>query len=180
MNLALQLKRAIEAAVLLVHPDWAKSGMVGEEVQAFSDFLVYALDSDSVLGHWAIAVFDEASGFVDVYRGRHYGKVYPPKKVKNRKRSVSRSRGGRKGNDSESARVKWKYKDCDEATKRANTLTLRYLPGHYQPLLPELTKNAEERRYGRGGELSQRVALEEILSTLEKWNVLHVVTDGRA
>ena len=36
MALALQLKRAIEAAVVLVHPNWASDGMVGEEVQAFS------------------------------------------------------------------------------------------------------------------------------------------------
>lgn len=36
MSLALQLKRAIEAAVVLVHPNWASDGMVGEEVQAFS------------------------------------------------------------------------------------------------------------------------------------------------
>lgn len=36
MSLALQLKRAIEAAVVLVHPHWASDGMVGEEVQAFS------------------------------------------------------------------------------------------------------------------------------------------------
>ena len=36
MSLALQLKRAIEAAVVLVHPNWASDGVVGEEVQAFS------------------------------------------------------------------------------------------------------------------------------------------------
>ena len=36
MSLALQLKRAIEAAVVLVHPHWASDGVVGEEVQAFS------------------------------------------------------------------------------------------------------------------------------------------------
>jgi len=181
MNLALQLKRAIEAAVLLVHPDWANSGMVGEEVQAFSDFLVYALDSDSVLGHWAIAVFDEASGFVDIYRGRHYGKIYPPTEVKIKRGNKNRSRGGR-DNSADYHRTKLKYKDCDEVTKRANTLTLRYIPGHYQPLLPELTKIVKERR--RQGDrclgLQQRAMLEDILSTLEKWNVLHVVTDGRA
>ncbi|KAL9190588.1 hypothetical protein ACHAXT_000294 [Thalassiosira profunda] len=174
MNLALQLKRAIEAAVLLVHPDWAQSGMVGEEVQAFSDFLVYALDSDSVLGHWTIAVFDEASGFVDIYRGRHYGKVYPATKVKMRTRRVSN------GKERSASRVKYKYKDCDEAARRANTLTLRYLPGHYQPLLPELTKMANEQRQGVESGQHQRPSLEDVLSTLEKWNVLHVVTDGRA
>ena len=168
-KLALQLKRAIEAAVCLVHPDWASSGMVGEEVQAFSDFLVYALDSDSVLGHWSIAVFDEASGFVDVYRGRHYGKIYPPTKVTNR-----------------NGREKLRYKDCDVAAKRANTLTLRYIPGHYQPLLPELTKMGNVRRKARkagrayDSGLHKRATLEEILHLLKKWNVSHVVTDGRA
>ena len=168
-KLALQLKRAIEAAVMLVHPDWAESGMVGEEVQAFSDFLVYALDSDSVLGHWSIAVFDEASGFVDVYRGRHYGKIYPPSKVQTR-----------------NGKEKLKYKDCDVNSMRANTLTLRYIPGHYQPLLPELTKMGNERRKARkegksyASGLHKRATLEDILSLLKKWNVLHVVTDGRA
>lgn len=163
-KLALQLKRAIEAAVMLVHPDWASSGMVGEEVQAFSDFLVYALDSDSILAHWSIAVFDEASGFVDVYRGRHYGKVYPPTSV------ISRH-----------GKEKLRYNDCDVETKRANTLTLRYIPGHYQPLLPELTKmSIEKRKVRKAGYTYERATLEEILCLLKKWNVLHVVTDGRA
>lgn len=186
MKLALQLKRAIEAAVLLVHPDWATSGLVGEEVQAFSDFLVYALDSDSVLSHWTIAVFDDESGFVDIYRGRHYGKIYPPTK-----RTMARQRVKTYDKDGHvvvhtTPHFQWKYKDCDRETKRANTLTLRYIPGHYQPLLPELTKmkNNRERKgnasHGRGGGLSERPALEDILATLEKCKVLHVVTDGRA
>ena len=41
MTLALQLKRAIEAAVLLVHPDWAKTGQVAESVQAFSELPIH-------------------------------------------------------------------------------------------------------------------------------------------
>lgn len=174
MSLALQLKRAIEAAVVLVHPDWASSGMVGEEVQAFSDFLVYALDSDSVLGHWAIAVFDEASGFVDVYRGRHYGKIYPPTNIKSRRPGSGRSVGGK----ADSQTKAYRYKNCDDATKRAHTLTLRYIPGHYQPLLLELTKLASERKIGRGRGFG-RPMLEDILATLEVNKVLHVVTDGR-
>ncbi len=175
MNLALQLKRAIESAVLLVHPEWAESGMVGEEVQAFSDFLVYALDSNSVLGHWAIAVFDEASGFVDVYRGRHYGKIYPPTKHTLRPRRV-------RNNDPGTKKVTWTYKDCNDAAKCGNTMTLRYVDNHYQPLLPELTKMESEGRREvdcRGG-LSERPTLEDIVATLDKWNVLYVVTDGRA
>ncbi|KAL3815850.1 hypothetical protein ACHAXA_002266 [Cyclostephanos tholiformis] len=170
MSLALHLKRAIESAVLLVHPEWAKTGMVGEEVQAFSDFLVYALDSNSVLGHWAIAVFDEASGFVDIYRGRHYGKIYPPTKCRPDPRRVGKN---------DTAAVKWRYKECNEGAKRGNTLTLRYVDSHYQPLLPELTKMKDEG--GRDVDCRQaRPTLEDILTTLDKWNVLHVVTDGRA
>lgn len=175
MSLALQLKRAIESAVLLVHPDWAKTGMVGEEVQAFSDFLVYALDSNSVLGHWAIAVFDEASGFVDIYRGRHYGKIYPPtKRTANPRRA--------RNNDRVATGARWRYKECDHIAKRGNTLTLRYVDSHYQPLLPELTKMRDEERRdaGSGRGLAERPMLEDILTTLDKWNVLHVVTDGRA
>jgi hypothetical protein len=175
MSLALQLKRAIESAVLLVHPEWAKTGMVGEEVQAFSDFLVYALDSNSVLGHWAIAVFDEASGFVDIYRGRHYGKIYPPtKRTTNTRRARNNDRG--------TAGARWRYKECDDGAKRGNTLTLRYVDSHYQPLLPELTKMRDEGRRDVDSQrgLVERPTLEDILTTLDKWNVLHVVTDGRA
>jgi len=50
---ALDLKRTIEAAVVKAHPEWAAQGMVGEEVEAFSDFLVYVLDSNTVLSDWA-------------------------------------------------------------------------------------------------------------------------------
>ena len=47
---ALQLKRIVEGAVLKAHPEWAQQGLVGEEVQAFSDFSVYTLQSDSPHG----------------------------------------------------------------------------------------------------------------------------------
>ena len=131
-----------------------------------------------------IAVFDEASGFVDVYRGRHYGKIYPPTK----KRILSSNSNG------SAARVRWSYKDCNETIRRGNTLTLRYIPGHYQPLLPELMTNKIKydkqassslemsTTASRGGDQirSNRPTLEDILSTLDKWKVLHVVTDGRA
>ena len=82
--------------------------------------------------------------------------------------------------------MKYKYKDCDDATKRTNTLTLRYIPGHYQPLLPELTKMAQQQVEGssknnnHGGVYTKRAMREDILASVEKWNVLHVVTDGRA
>ena len=70
---ALQLKRLIEAAVVSAHPEWAASGMVGEEVQGFSDFLVYLLDSPATrISHWSIVVFDATSGVCDVFKGKYY------------------------------------------------------------------------------------------------------------
>lgn len=127
---ALQLKRTIEGAVLQAHPEWATAGLVGEEVQAFSDFLVYCLeDARTILPDWAVAIFDETSGFVDVYKGCQYDKLA-----------------------------------TDDWVQRAHTLTLRFVPGHYQPLLP----------------VDTRPNLQEILTTLDHEGVFYVVTDGAA
>jgi len=66
---ALQLKRVIEAAVVTAHPEWAAAGTVGEHVQAFSDFLVYLLDSpDVMISDWSVIVFDTTSGVVTYTR----------------------------------------------------------------------------------------------------------------
>ena len=126
---ALQLKRAIEAAVVKAHPEWVLQGMVGEEVQAFSDFLVYTLDSHTSLSDWAVIVFDATSGFCDIYKGRNYEK--------------------------------------QPLAMQANTITLRYIPGHYQPLIPSTS-------------LSRRPTLDDITTTLDDLGVFYVVTDGNS
>ena len=130
---ALQLKRTIEAAVLSSHPEWAARGMVGEEIQAFSDFLVYILDSKTIVSDWAVVVFDKCSGFVDVYRGKNF--------------------------QDEAA--------SDRTMQTSNTLTIQYVPGHYQPLVSSCY-NVE------------RPSLKQILSVLDESGVLYVVTDGNA
>jgi hypothetical protein len=126
---ALLLKRGIEASVVKAHPEWAAQGKVGEEVQAFSDFLVYVLDT--LMAEIAVVVFDNTSGFCDVYKGKNYEKV-----------AVT-----------------------SPHTAQANTLTLRYIPGHYQPLIPS-------RRNAR------RPLLHDILSALDNYGVLYAVCDG--
>merc|ERR1719195_219616 len=68
---ALLLKRMIEAGVLAAHPDWAGS-RVGEDVQAFSDFLFFVLGNQSMLAEFSVAVFDSVSGGVEIYQGRAY------------------------------------------------------------------------------------------------------------
>lgn len=134
---ALHLKRTIEAAVVTAHPEWAVQGKVGEEVQAFSDFLVYTLDSQTLLSEWAVVVFDSTSGFCDVYKGRNY----------DRQRSSSAQQS------------------------RNNTITLRYEPGHYQPLIPSSSSSSS---------YANRPALNDVVSALDSTGVFYVVTDGNS
>ena len=124
---ALHLKRVIEAAVLRSHPEWGGS-RVGEEVQAFSDFLFFVLDSPTLLSELAIAVWDAESGFVEVYQGKY-------------------------------------YEERSEEERRANLLTVRYIPGHYQALV------------GAPG-LDTRPTLADLRACLEAHEVLYVITDG--
>jgi len=168
METALMLKRAIEAAVVSAHPEWAARGMVGEEVQAFSDFLVYVLESaQTIVSEWAVVVFDTCSGFVDVYQGKFY--------------EGTAKDGGDEGkdekDDGEEKVTKEEDKngdDGDEERRRgssahaaAYTITLRYVPGHYQPLVSVTSK-------------STRPTLKQITSVLDKEGVMYVVTDGAA
>eukprot|EP00931_Biecheleriopsis_adriatica_P044507 TRINITY_DN2545_c0_g1_i1.p1 TRINITY_DN2545_c0_g1~~TRINITY_DN2545_c0_g1_i1.p1 ORF type:complete len:838 (+),score=172.06 TRINITY_DN2545_c0_g1_i1:320-2515(+) len=68
---ALSLKRVIEAAVLAAHPDWA-GNTVGEDIQAFSDFLFFVLSTNALLSETAVAIFDSVSGFVEIFKGRAF------------------------------------------------------------------------------------------------------------
>mmetsp|Transcript_24107 Transcript_24107/g.54709 ORF Transcript_24107/g.54709 Transcript_24107/m.54709 type:complete len:539 (-) Transcript_24107:3252-4868(-) len=120
---ALTLKRLVEASVLSCHPEW--NDRVGESVQAFSDFLVYCLQSQSVVSEWAVVVVDSCSGFVDIYKGN-------------------------------------KFDEQVESVRRRNTITIRYIPGHYQPLLPQ----------------GPRPTLQDILHSFDSHGVVYVVTDG--
>lgn len=105
----------VEAAVLRAHPEWAET-QVGDDLQAFSDFLFFVIGgSHALLSELAIAVFDTTSGFVEVYRGAHYP-------------DPASSGGGGGG----TARM-------SEAQQRANLLCIQYVPGHYQALVPPPT-----------------------------------------
>mmetsp|Transcript_107624 Transcript_107624/g.299795 ORF Transcript_107624/g.299795 Transcript_107624/m.299795 type:complete len:487 (-) Transcript_107624:130-1590(-) len=124
---ALHFKRVVESAVLAAHPDWGGS-RVGEDVQAFSDFLFFVLGSHALLAELGVAVFDSVSGGVEIYRGKHYP---GPER---------------------------------EEEQRSNLLMIRFVPGHYQALVP----TAE----------SRRPSLPELERCLEDIGVLYVITDG--
>jgi len=135
---ALHFKRVIETAVLRAHPEWAET-QVGEDLQAFSDFLFYVIGgSNAMLSELAVAVFDSVSGGVEVYRGVHYPE-------------------GAQGSA-------FAAEEC----QRANLLCVRYVPGHYQALLPRPDA------HGFGG---KGPTLKELLGCLDACNVCYVVTD---
>jgi len=125
----LHLKRVIEAAVLRSRPEWAGKS-VGEDIQAFSDFLFFVIGSNSLLSEIAIAVFDSVSGGVEVYKGAHH----------------------------DAAGI------ASEEQRRANLLSVLYVPGHYQALVPCADRNGP--------------TLDELLATLDSHQVRYVVTDG--
>lgn len=107
---ALHFKRVIEGAVLRAHPEW-KDTQVGDNLQAFSDFLFFVLGaSDGLLADLAVAVFDASSGAVEIFRGV----LYP---------------------DQPSADANGRAARLDE--QRANLLCLRYTPGHYTALVTD-------------------------------------------
>jgi len=116
-ELALRLKRAIEAAVLAQRPGWSAAGGGGidGEAMAFADFLPLAMRSaasgvgdcgdvgDDAVGSFltelAVCVLDSTAGHVEVYLGP-------------------------------------KYQDLKErATMERNLVLLWYTPGHYQCLV---------------------------------------------
>lgn len=123
---ALHFKRVVEAAVLASHPDWG-GNRVGEDVQAFSDFLFFVLNSNALVAELAVAIFDSVSGGVEIYRGAQY-----PEK---------------------------------EERQRANLLVLKYVPGHYQALVPPARLGA-----------SAGPTLAELQQRLDESGVLYFVT----
>lgn len=107
-NLALKLRRSIEAAVLIERPTWVGgAGQIGQEAMAFSDFLPIAMqrrensgeDSTNILAELAVCILDSTAGHVEVYIGPKY-----------------------KGLESQSAQAQ-------------NLILLWYTPGHYQCLV---------------------------------------------
>jgi len=79
-ELALRLKRAIEAAVIAERPSWRQE--VGEEALAFADFLPIAMKAGqgesavrNFLAELAVCIFDAAAGYVEVYLGPTYASL---------------------------------------------------------------------------------------------------------
>jgi len=133
-NTALHFKRVVESAVLSSHPDWGGE-RVGEDVQAFSDFLFFVLGSNALLSELAVAIFDSVSGGVEVYMGEHYPKG-----------------------------------PGSEVEQSANLLVLKYVPGHYQALVPSTQVSCASKLGGP--------TLDQMQQCLDQRGVLYVVTNS--
>ena len=147
---ALNFKRVVEAAVLRAHPEWAGTH-VGEDLQAFSDFLFFVLSGgNALLSELAVAIFDSTSGAVEVFRGVHYPDGQGSGSVTSQGGGARTLRSG-----------------SEEDEQRANLLCLHYVPGHYQALI---ATNAHGNARGP--------TLAELVATLDLYGVRFVLTDG--
>lgn len=76
-DVALKLKRSIEAAVIAERPHWQKE--VGEEAQAFADFLPVAMRArnvSNILAELAVCIIDSSTGQAQVYMGPMYKQLH--------------------------------------------------------------------------------------------------------
>lgn len=142
----------------------APLAQVGEDLQAFSDFLFFVLSgSNALLSELAIAVFDSTTGGVEVYRGVHY----PDPAATTATAATPPSAGGRGKAPTSTS----------DAQLRANLLCLKYLPGHYQALVVDAPAagwpRQQHHQHQRHGP-----TLGELLSCLDLYAVRYVVTDG--
>merc|ERR1712048_419919 len=70
---ALIFKRMIEESVLKAHPEWTNSDKIGENVKAFSDFLIFPMrDKASEFAEMVVVVVDSVSGLIEIYKGVNY------------------------------------------------------------------------------------------------------------
>ena len=70
-EVALCMKRRIEKCALAAHPEWA-GDVVGENEQAFSDFLVYALGVHPFLSGFSVAIYNTAQNNFQIFKGRKF------------------------------------------------------------------------------------------------------------
>ena len=147
---------------------------VGEDLQAFSDFLFFAIfGANALLTELAVAVFDATSGAAEVFRGAHYPDPYmdrPSHPDPNRDLGGGGDPRTQIGDPSAGlAGSAARRGGMSEEHQRANLLCLMYLPGHYQALV------ATREAHGEGG---RGPTLAELLGCLDVCGVRYVLTDG--
>ena len=64
----LDIRRRIEAAVREARPDWEVADLLGQEVGAFADFLIWGLQACPRLQGHAVALYNSVQGTCEVFR----------------------------------------------------------------------------------------------------------------
>ena len=64
----LDIRRRIEAAVREARPDWQHADLIGQEVGAFADFLIWGLPACPRLQGHAVALYNAAQGTCEIFR----------------------------------------------------------------------------------------------------------------
>ena len=72
------LRRRIEAAVREARPGWSDADLLGREVGAFADFLVWGLSSTPLLAGRAVAVYNAPEGSCEIFRPPGAGALSRP------------------------------------------------------------------------------------------------------
>ena len=68
---AAEIREHIEGAVRAARPQWAAEDVIGQEIGAFADFLIWGLQATPRLRGRAVAVYDEQHGTCEVFRSPH-------------------------------------------------------------------------------------------------------------
>ena len=69
---AAEMRAQIEGAVRAARPQWAEEDVIGQEIGAFADFLIWGLQATPRLRGRAVAVYHEQHGTCEIFRSPHH------------------------------------------------------------------------------------------------------------
>ena len=69
---AAEIREQIEGAVRAARPQWEAEDVIGQEIGAFADFLIWGLQAAPRLRGRAVAIYHEQHGTCEVFRSPHH------------------------------------------------------------------------------------------------------------
>ena len=73
-----ELREQIEGAVRAARPQWAEADVIGQEIGAFADFLIWGLQATPRLRGRAVAVYNQQDGTCEIFRSPHHANRRSP------------------------------------------------------------------------------------------------------
>ena len=71
-TVAAEIREQIEGAVRAARPQWEAEDVIGQEIGAFADFLIWGLQAAPRLRGRAVAVYHEQDGTCEIFRSPHH------------------------------------------------------------------------------------------------------------